>query len=138
LSYREFKTIFGFGLLLGVGTLLMALTTTGGEVDVDTPLLIIVGSTIGLLFSFRKGRTTQREKIALVVFAIVLLALVLIVLAVIPSQNPMQKELESCEKSATTGTYTITSFITTQVSGTNTTISLTTVTTQRQICTISP
>ncbi len=69
MSYREFKVIFGFGLLLGVGTLLMALTTTGGEVDVDTPILIIVGSTIGLLFSFRKGRTTHREKIALVVFA---------------------------------------------------------------------
>ena len=80
----------------------------------------------------------RNVKIALVVFAIVLLTLVLIVFVVIPSQNPMQKELESCEKSATTGTYTITSFITTQVSGMNTTISVTTVTTQRQICTFSP
>jgi uncharacterized membrane protein len=138
LSYREFKAIFGFGLLLGVGTLLMALTSTGGEVDVYTPILIIVGSTVGLLFSFRKGRTTERGKIALVVFAMVLLALVLIGLVVIPSQNPMQKALESCEKSATTGTYTVTTFITTQVSGTNTTTSFATVTTQRQICTISP
>jgi len=80
----------------------------------------------------------RNVKIAVVVFAIVLLTLVLIVFVVIPSQNPMQKELESCEKSATTGTYTITSLITTQVSGTNTTISLTTVTTQLQICTFSP
>lgn len=38
----------------------MALTTTGGEVDVDVPILIIIGSTIGLLFSFRKGKTTQK------------------------------------------------------------------------------
>ena len=74
-------------------------------------------------------------KIALVVIAIVLSPFVSIVFVVIPSQNPMQKELESCEKSATTGTYTITSFVTTQVSGTNTTTSFTTVTTQRQICT---
>lgn len=60
MSYREFKTAFGFGLLPGVGTLFMALTTTGGEVDVDVPILIIIGSTIGLLFSFRKGKTTQK------------------------------------------------------------------------------
>jgi hypothetical protein len=80
----------------------------------------------------------RNVRIALLVLAIVLLTLVLIVFVVIPSQNPMQKALESCEKSATIGTYTITSFVTTQVSGTNTTISLTTVTTQQQICTISP
>jgi|HubBroStandDraft_1064217.scaffolds.fasta_scaffold191823_2 hypothetical protein len=80
----------------------------------------------------------RNVKIALVVFAIVLLTFALIVFVVIPSQNPALKELESCDKAATTGTYTITSFITTQVSGTNTTISVTTVTTQRQICTISP
>ena len=59
MSYREFKAIFGFGLLLGVGTLVMALTAAGGDVDIDTPILIIIGSTIGLLFSFRKGKTTQ-------------------------------------------------------------------------------
>ena len=80
----------------------------------------------------------RNVKIALVVFATVLLTLVLIVFVVIPSQNPMLKELENCDKSATTGTYTITSFITTQVSGTNTTVSITTVTTERQTCTISP
>jgi hypothetical protein len=80
----------------------------------------------------------RNGKIALVVLAIVLLTSVFIVLVVIPLQNPMQKELESCNKTATTGTYTLYSLITTQISGTNTTITFTTVTTQRQICTSGP
>lgn len=78
----------------------------------------------------------RNAKIALVVIAIVLLAVIAFVL--IRPENPMQKALESCEKTATIGTYTITSFVTTQISGTNTTTSFTTVTTQQQICTVSP
>jgi hypothetical protein len=44
----------------GLSSLSTALTATGVEVDVDWPILIIVGSVIGLLFSFRKDKTTQR------------------------------------------------------------------------------
>jgi hypothetical protein len=59
MSYGEFKVIFAFGLLLGLGTLLMALTESGAPVNLDIPILIIIGSALGLLFSFRKGKTTQ-------------------------------------------------------------------------------
>lgn len=77
----------------------------------------------------------RNAKVALVVIAAVLLTSVLVVLVVFPPQSPMQKALESCEKTATIGTYTFTSVVTTQVSGTNTTTSITTVTTQQQVCT---
>jgi hypothetical protein len=59
LSHRDVEAISAFGLLLGIGTLYMALTAAGGEVDVDLPILITVGSAIGFLFSFRRKKAGQ-------------------------------------------------------------------------------
>jgi hypothetical protein len=74
----------------------------------------------------------------LVALTVIVLVLVLIVPTLNPLQSAMNKDLEECEAHATTGTYTFTSFSTTEVSGVNRTVTSVVTTTQVQVCTVSP
>ncbi len=60
LAYQDIKAISAFGLLLGVVLLLMTLTSMGGQpdalVDWYAPIVILIGSLIGLAFSYRRSR----------------------------------------------------------------------------------
>ncbi len=62
LSYQDIRALSAFGLLLGLGTLAIALTSSGAPVYVSIPILIVIGSTIGLLISFRKRKTTASHQ----------------------------------------------------------------------------
>jgi predicted MFS family arabinose efflux permease len=82
-----------------------------------------------------------RSRFWRLVFLLVAIAAVIVLVLLIPSLGPesaMNRDLEECEAHATTGTYTITSFSTTEVSGVNSTETSIETTTQVQICTVSP